>query len=103
MSFKDKIIYQAYTKSFNDTDGNGLGDVKGVTEKLPYLERLGIDMVWLNPFYPSPQNDNGYDIADYTAVDPLYGTMEDVEEMIAQGEKHGIQFMFDMVLNHTST
>ena len=103
MSFKDKIIYQAYTKSFNDTDGNGLGDVKGVTEKLPYLERLGIDMVWLNPFYPSPQNDNGYDIADYTAVDPLYGTMEDVEEMIAQGEKHGIQFMFDLVLNHTST
>ena len=103
MSFKDKVIYQAYTKSFNDTDGNGLGDVKGVTEKLPYLKKLGIDMVWLNPFYPSPQNDNGYDIADYTAVDPLYGTMEDVEEMIAEGEKHGIQFMFDLVLNHTST
>ena len=103
MSFKDKVIYQAYTKSFNDTDGNGLGDVKGVTEKLPYLKKLGIDMVWLNPFYPSPQNDNGYDIAHYTAVDPLYGTMEDVEEMIAEGEKYGIQFMFDLVLNHTST
>ena len=103
MSFKDKVIYQAYTKSFNDTDGNGLGDVKGVTEKLPYLEKLGIDMVWLNPFYPSPQNDNGYDIADYTGVDPMYGTMEDVDEMIAEGEKHGIQFMFDLVLNHTST
>ena len=103
MSFKDKVIYQAYTKSFNDTDGNGLGDIKGVTEKLPYLEKLGIDMVWLNPFYPSPQNDNGYDISDYTGVDPLYGTMEDVEEMIAEGEKHGIHFMFDLVLNHTST
>ncbi len=103
MNFKDKVIYQAYTKSFNDTDGNGLGDIKGVTEKLPYLEKLGIDMVWLNPFYPSPQNDNGYDIADYTAVDPMYGTMEDVEEMIAEGEKRGIQFMFDLVLNHTST
>ena len=103
MSFKDKVIYQAYTKSFNDTDGNGLGDVKGVTEKLPYLEKLGVDMVWLNPFYPSPQNDNGYDISDYTAIDPMYGTMEDVEEMIAEGEKHGIHFMFDLVLNHTST
>ena len=103
MSFKNKVIYQAYTKSFNDTDGNGLGDIKGVTEKLPYLHKLGIDMVWLNPFYPSPQNDNGYDIADYTAVDPQYGTMEDVEEMIAEGEKYGIHFMFDLVLNHTST
>lgn len=103
MSFKDKVIYQAYTKSFNDTDGNGLGDIKGVTEKLPYLKKLGIDMVWLNPFYPSPQNDNGYDIADYKAVDPMYGTMEDVEEMIAEGEKYGIHFMFDLVLNHTST
>lgn len=103
MSFKDKVIYQAYTKSFNDTDGNGLGDLKGVTEKLPYLEKLGIDMVWLNPFYPSPQKDNGYDIADYTAIDPMYGTMEDLEEMIAEGEKHGIQFMLDLVLNHTST
>lgn len=103
MSFKDKVIYQAYTKSFNDTDGNGLGDIKGVTEKLPYLKKLGIDMVWLNPFYPSPQNDNGYDIADYTGVDPMYGTMEDVEEMIAEGEKHDIHFMLDLVLNHTST
>lgn len=69
----------------------------------PYLEKLGIDMVWLNPFYPSPQNDNGYDISDYTGVDPLYGTMEDVEEMIAEGDKYGIHFMFDLVLNHTST
>lgn len=103
MSFKDKVIYQAYTRSFNDTDGNGLGDLKGVTEKLPYLNKLGIDMVWLNPFYPSPQNDNGYDIADYQAVDPQYGTMEDLEEMIAEGEKYDIHFMFDLVLNHTST
>ncbi len=103
MHFKDKVIYQAYTKSFNDTDGNGYGDIKGVTEKLPYLEKLGIDMVWLNPFYVSPQNDNGYDIADYKAIDPMYGTMEDVEEMIAVGKEHQIDFMFDLVLNHTST
>ncbi len=103
MHFKDKVIYQAYTKSFNDTDGNGYGDIKGVTEKLPYLKKLGVDMVWLNPFYVSPQNDNGYDIADYKAIDPMYGTMEDVEEMIAVGKEYQIDFMFDLVLNHTST
>jgi trehalose-6-phosphate hydrolase len=103
LHFKDKVIYQAYTKSFNDTDGNGYGDIKGVTEKLPYLKKLGVDMVWLNPFYVSPQNDNGYDIADYKAIDPMYGTMEDVEEMIAVGKEYQIDFMFDLVLNHTST
>lgn len=103
LTFKDKVIYQAYTKSFNDTDGNGLGDLKGVTEKIPYLHELGIDMVWLNPFYPSPQNDNGYDISDYTDIDPLYGTMDDLDEMIEVGRQHNIDFMFDLVLNHTST
>ena len=103
MSYKDKVIYQAYTRSFNDTDGNGMGDLKGVTEKIPYLKKLGVDIVWLNPFYPSPQNDNGYDIANYKAVDPAYGTMEDLEEMIAVGEEHDIGFMFDLALNHSST
>jgi len=103
MSYKDKVIYQAYTKSFNDTKGNGRGDIKGVTEKIPYLAKLGIDIVWLNPFYPSPQNDNGYDIAEYTAVDPAYGTMADVEEMIQVGKEYNIDFMFDLALNHTST
>lgn len=103
MHFKNKVIYQAYTKSFNDTDGNGYGDVNGVTEKLPYLAKLGVDMVWLNPFYVSPQNDNGYDIADYKAIDPMYGTMAEVEEMIEAGKEYEIDFMFDLVLNHTST
>lgn len=103
MSYKDKVIYQAYTRSFNDTDGNGMGDLKGVTEKIPYLKKLGVDIIWLNPFYPSPQNDNGYDIANYKAVDPAYGTMEDLEEMIAVGEEHDIGFMFDLALNHSST
>lgn len=103
MSYKDKVIYQAYTRSFNDTDGNGMGDLKGVTEKIPYLKKLGVDIVWLNPFYPSPQNDNGYDIANYKAVDPAYGTMEDLEEMIAVGEEYDIGFMFDLALNHSST
>lgn len=103
MSFKSDIIYQAYIKSFNDSSGNGYGDIKGVTEKLPYLAKLGITMVWLNPFYPSPQNDNGYDISDYTGIDPRYGTMADFEELVAAGQKYGIGIMLDLVLNHSST
>ena len=101
MSFKDKVIYQAYTKSFNDTDGNGLGDLKGVTEKLPYLEKLGIDRVWLNPFYPSPQNDNGYDVSNYIDIDPIFGSMKDFEELVEKASQLNIEIMLDMVFNHT--
>ncbi|NQP34097.1 alpha,alpha-phosphotrehalase [Streptococcus suis] len=100
---KRKVVYQIYPKSYKDTTGNGVGDLRGVIEKLPYLRELGIDMIWLNPFYPSPQRDNGYDISDYTAVNPDFGTMEDFEEMVAVGQKLGIEFMLDMVLNHCST
>lgn len=100
---KRKVVYQIYPKSYKDTTGNGVGDLRGIIEKLPYLKELGIDMVWLNPFYPSPQRDNGYDISDYTAVNPDFGTMEDFEEMIAKGRQYGIEFMLDMVLNHCST
>ena len=99
----DKVIYQAYPKSFKDTDGNGIGDLKGVIEKLPYIKELGADMVWLNPFYKSPQNDNGYDIADYTSIDPMFGTWEDFDSLVEEADKHGIGLMLDMVLNHTST
>lgn len=102
-SFHDKVIYQAYPKSFNDTDGNGVGDLRGVIEKLPYLEELGIDVVWLNPFYKSPQNDNGYDIADYKSIDPMFGTWEDFDELVEEAKKLGIGLMLDMVLNHVST
>ena len=94
--------YQIYPKSFKDTTGNGLGDFRGIIEKLPYLKELGVDMIWLNPFYPSPQRDNGYDISDYTAVDPIFGDMADFEEMVKVGQQHGIDFMLDMVLNHCS-
>ena len=80
---KRKVVYQIYPKSYKDTTGNGVGDLRGIIEKLPYLKELGIDMIWLNPFYPSPQRDNGYDISDYTAVNPDFGTMEDFEEMVA--------------------
>lgn len=100
---KRKVVYQIYPKSFKDTTGNGLGDLRGIIEKLPYLEDLGIDMVWLNPFYPSPQRDNGYDVSDYMAIDTNFGTMDDFEEMIEVGKKHNIEFMLDMVLNHCST
>lgn len=100
---KRKVVYQIYPKSFKDTTGSGTGDLNGVTENLPYLKELGIDMIWLNPFYPSPQRDNGYDVADYTAVNPDFGTMSDFEAMIARGKELGIDFMLDMVLNHCST
>lgn len=100
---KTKVVYQIYPKSFKDTTGNGIGDFQGVIEKIPYLKELGVDMVWLNPFYPSPQRDNGYDISDYTAVNPLFGTMSDFEEMVQVGKEYGIDFMLDMVLNHCST
>ncbi|VOT17751.1 alpha,alpha-phosphotrehalase [Streptococcus pneumoniae] len=100
---KGKVVYQIYPKSYKDTTDNGIGDFRGIIGKIPYLAKLGVDMVWLNPFYPSPQRDNGYDISDYMAVDPLFGDMADFEEMVCIGKEHKIDFMLDMVLNHCST
>lgn len=100
---KGKVVYQIYPKSYKDTTENGIGDFRGIIEKIPYLAKLGVDMVWLNPFYPSSQRDNGYDISDYMAVDPLFGDMADFEEMVCVGKEHKIDFMLDMVLNHCST
>ena len=101
--FRNSVVYQIYPKSFLDTNGDGLGDLKGVTAKLDYLEKLGVDYIWLTPFFVSPQNDNGYDVADYRAIDPRYGTMADFEELVAKAEAHNIRIMLDMVFNHTST
>lgn len=103
MNFKNKVVYQIYPKSFYDSDGDGLGDLRGITQKLDYLKDLGVDLLWITPFFPSPQRDNGYDVADYCAVDPRFGTMEDLEHLISQAEKRGIGLMLDMVFNHTST
>lgn len=101
--FKKKVVYQIYPKSFKDTNGTGTGDLKGVIEKLDYLQALGVDYIWLTPFYVSPQNDNGYDVADYYNIDPSYGNMEDVENLIAEAKKRNIYLMMDMVFNHVST
>lgn len=101
--FKKKVVYQIYPKPFKDTNGTGTGDLKGVIEKLDYLQTLGVDYIWLTPFYVSPQNDNGYDVADYYNIDPSYGTMEDVENLIAEAKKRNIYLMMDMVFNHVST
>lgn len=100
--FKNKVIYQLYPKSFKDSDGDGIGDLKGIIEKLPYLHQLGIEMIWMNPIFVSPQKDNGYDITDYCSIDPLFGTMEELEELIQKAKQLNIELMFDMVLNHTS-
>lgn len=100
---KKKVVYQIYPKSYKDTTGNGVGDLRGIISKLPYLEELGVDVIWLNPFYPSPQRDNGYDISDYTAVNPLFGSMADFEDLVQKGKAYGIDIMLDMVLNHCST
>ncbi len=103
MTFKNKVIYQIYPKSFLDTTGNGIGDLAGIIQKLPYLSQLGVDMLWLNPIYPSPQKDNGYDISNYLEVDSLFGGMGELERLIKEAKKYQIDIMFDMVLNHVST
>ena len=101
--FRTSTVYQIYPKSFLDTNGDGLGELRGVTAKLDYLKELGVDYLWLTPFFVSPQNDNGYDVADYRQIDPRYGTMDDFEELSREAEKRGLGLMLDMVFNHTST
>ena len=98
-----KVVYQIYPKSFQDSNGDGIGDLNGIIERLDYLKNLGIDYIWLTPVFPSPQRDNGYDVSDYCGIDPVFGTMEDLERLIQEGKKRGIGLMLDMVFNHTST
>ncbi|MGX6978807.1 alpha,alpha-phosphotrehalase [Vagococcus elongatus] len=102
-TFKEMTVYQIYPKSFYDSNGDGVGDLQGIIEKIPYIKELGVDMVWLNPIFPSPQKDNGYDVSNYQEIDPLYGTMEEFELLVSLLEKEGIGVMLDMVFNHTST
>ncbi len=100
--WKKSVIYQIYPKSFQDTNGDGIGDLQGIIKRLGYLENLGIDAIWLSPVYQSPQADNGYDISDYQGIDPMFGTMQDMEELISEAKKHNIKIIMDLVLNHTS-
>ncbi|MDH3000354.1 alpha,alpha-phosphotrehalase [Chelonobacter oris] len=101
--WKNGVIYQIYPKSFQDTSGNGVGDINGIILRLDYLQHLGIDAIWITPIYPSPQVDNGYDVSDYCAINPDYGTMADFEKLMDEAHRRNIRIVMDMVFNHTST
>ena len=100
--WKNAVVYQIYPKSFQDSNGDGIGDIKGIISRLDYLEELGIDAVWISPMYCSPQDDNGYDISDYQDIDPMFGNLSDMEELIREAKKRNIRIIMDLVLNHTS-
>jgi len=100
--WRHAVIYEIYPRSFQDSDGDGIGDIKGITVRLDYLKDLGIDAIWITPMYPSPQIDYGYDISDYTALDPVYGNLADFDILVAEAKKRGIRVLMDYVINHTS-
>ena len=100
--FKDSTVYQIYPRSFCDSDGDGVGDIRGIISKLPYIASLGVDVIWLSPVYKSPNDDNGYDISDYKAIQPEFGTMADFDEMLAKAKELGMSIIMDLVINHTS-
>lgn len=100
--WKESVVYQIYPRSFKDSDGDGIGDLKGITEKLDYLEELGVDVIWLSPVYQSPNDDNGYDISDYRAIMDEFGTMADWEELLEAVHRRGMKLVMDLVVNHTS-
>ena len=100
--WKEAIVYQIYPRSFKDSNGDGIGDLKGIISKLDYLKSLGINTIWINPFYQSPNDDNGYDISDYRNVNPEFGTMADFDELLAGLHKRGIKLVMDVVVNHSS-
>src|SRR5271165_6091710 len=100
--WKNAVIYEIYPRSFQDSNGDGIGDLNGITQRLDYLKELGVDAIWLTPIYPSPQVDFGYDISDYENIDPQYGTLADFDHLVAEANKRHIRIMMDMVMNHTS-
>ena len=100
--WRHAVIYQVYPRSWADSNGDGIGDLPGITARLGHLRSLGVDALWLSPFYPSPQADAGYDVADYRDVDPLFGTLADAEELIARAHELGLRVIVDLVPNHSS-
>ena len=100
--WRKAVVYQIYPRSFADGDGDGTGDLKGITQRMGHLAELGVDALWLGPFFKSPQVDHGYDVADYRAVDPLFGTLQDFDDPVAAARAHGIRVTIDFVPNHTS-
>lgn len=100
--WRSAVIYQVYPRSFADSDGDGLGDLVGIRKRLPALQQLGVDAVWLSPFYTSPQNDAGYDVADYRDVDPRFGKLADFDELVVETHRLGLRLIVDLVPNHTS-
>ena len=101
-SWKNCVVYQIYPRSFSDSNGDGIGDLRGITRKLDYLQQLGVDVVWLSPVYQSPNDDNGYDISDYRDIMAEFGTMADLERVLAELHARGIRLIMDLVVNHTS-
>ena len=95
--WRDAVTYQIYIRSFADSNGDGIGDVEGIRSKLPYLQKLGVDAIWITPWYPSPQNDHGYDVSDYLNIEPDYGTLKDAERLISDAHDHGIKIIIDIV------
>ena len=100
--WKEAVIYQIYPRSFADSNGDGIGDLNGITSRLPYLAKLGIDVIWLSPVYRSPNDDNGYDISDYRDIMTEFGTMEDFDRMLDTAHRLGLKIVMDLVVNHTS-
>ena len=100
--WKESVVYQIYPKSFKDSNGDGVGDIRGIIQKLEYLKELGVNVLWISPMLESPQDDNGYDISDYRRIYEEYGTMEDYEELLCEAHKRSIRILMDLVVNHTS-
>ena len=100
--WRDGIFYQVYPRSFQDSDGDGVGDLAGILQRLPYVKSLGVDAIWLSPIFPSPMADFGYDISDYTGIEPLFGTMADFDALLAAAHDNGLKLILDLVPNHTS-
>ena len=100
--WKEAVVYQVYPRSFMDSNGDGVGDLRGIIQRLDYIQRLGANVIWLNPIYRSPNDDNGYDISDYRAIMDEFGTMEDFDELLAVAHNRGIRILMDLVVNHTS-